>query len=45
MNGFSAAPGYGHDYRNAFVDAWAALLQPKDWTEADSQSLLTFLKL
>ncbi|MEI8240487.1 MAG: alpha/beta-hydrolase family protein, partial [Actinomycetota bacterium] len=45
MNGFSAAPGYGHDYRNAFVHAWAALLQPKGWTEADSQSLLTFLRL
>jgi len=45
MNGFSAAPGYGHDYRNAFVNAWAALLQPKGWTEADSTALLTFLKL
>jgi uncharacterized membrane protein len=45
MNGFSAAPGYGHDYRNAFVNAWAALVPPKGWTEANSQSLLAFLNL
>jgi uncharacterized membrane protein len=45
MNGFSAAPGYGHDYRNSFVHAWAAILPPEGWTEADSQALLQHLGL
>jgi uncharacterized membrane protein len=45
MNGFSAAPGHGHDYRNAFVDAWAALVPPPGWTADDTARLLTALDL
>jgi uncharacterized membrane protein len=45
MNGFSAAPGHGHDYRDAFVDAWAALVPPAGWTDGDTARLLATLGL
>ncbi len=45
MAGFSASPGYGHDYRTDFVHAWAAILPPPGWTEADSRRLLEHLGL
>ncbi len=45
MAGFSASPGYGHDYRTDFVHAWAAILPPGGWTDADSQRLLEHLGL
>jgi uncharacterized membrane protein len=45
MAGFSASPGYGHDYRTDFVHAWAAILPPDGWGEADSQRLLAHLGL
>jgi len=39
MAGFSAVPGFGHDYTDAFVDAWAAVAPPAGWTEADTERL------
>jgi uncharacterized membrane protein len=36
MAGFSAEPGYGHDYTDAFVAAWAAVAPPAGWTAADT---------
>jgi uncharacterized membrane protein len=45
MNGFSAAPGHGHDYRNALVDAWAAIVPPPGWAADDTARLRTVLDL
>jgi uncharacterized membrane protein len=45
MNDFSAAPGYGHDYRNRLANAWAALVPPDGWTESDTTRLNEFLGL
>jgi uncharacterized membrane protein len=45
MAGFSALPGFGHDYRLEFVDSWAALAPPEGWTSADSARLSAFLGL
>lgn len=45
MNGFSASPGFGHDYRNNLAAAWAAILPPDGWTDADTQRLNDVLGL
>lgn len=45
MNGFSASPGFGHDYRNNLAGAWAALYPPDGWTDADTQRLNDLLGL
>jgi uncharacterized membrane protein len=45
MNGFSASPGFGHDYRNNLAAAWAAVLPQVGWTAADTDRLNDFLKL
>jgi uncharacterized membrane protein len=45
MNGFSASPGFGHDYRNNLAAAWAAVLPPDGWTDADTQRLNDHLGL
>lgn len=45
MNGFSASPGFGHDYRNHLAAAWAAILPPDGWTAADTDRLNEFLGL
>lgn len=39
MNGFSAAPGFGHDYRNHLTSAWAAVAPADGWTDADTARL------
>lgn len=39
MAGFSAAPGYGHNYGINFVTGWAAVVPPPGWTAADSARL------
>jgi uncharacterized membrane protein len=39
MAGFSAPPGYGHDYNPNMADAWAAVAAPDDWTAKDTQRL------
>jgi uncharacterized membrane protein len=39
MNGFSAAPGFGHDYRNHLTSAWAAVAPAEGWTDADTARL------
>jgi len=31
--------GHGHKYTSEYVDAWATVLQPADWTEAESARL------
>jgi uncharacterized membrane protein len=43
MAGFSAKPGFGHDYRNQFVESWAAIIPPDGWTEADTTLLSEYL--
>ncbi len=43
MAGFSAEPGYGHDYTDAFVAAWAAVAPPDGWTAADTQRVEALL--
>jgi uncharacterized membrane protein len=45
MAGFSATPGFGHDYRTDFVHSWAAIAPPQGWTAADSDRLRTHLGL
>ena len=37
--GFSAPPGYGHNYDNAWPQAWAAVAAPPGWTDADTEAL------
>lgn len=41
--GFGAEPGFGHDYSNAFVGAWAAIAAPEGWTDAETDRLEAFL--
>lgn len=43
MAGFSAPPGYGHDYRLDYVSAWSQVAPPPQWTDADSTRLEQFL--
>jgi uncharacterized membrane protein len=45
MAGFSATPGFGHDYRTDFVHSWAAIAPPDEWTSAESDRLRTHLGL
>lgn len=45
MAGFSATPGFGHDYRTAWVHSWASIAPPEGWTTADSDRLRTHLEL
>ena len=45
MAGFSATPGFGHDYRTDFVHSWAAIAPPDGWTPSDSDRLRTHLGL
>lgn len=37
--GFDAAAGHGHNYNNAFVQAWAAVAAPEGWTDVDTRAL------
>lgn len=39
MAGFSAGPGFGHNYSIDFVSGWAAVVPPDGWTTADTQRL------
>jgi uncharacterized membrane protein len=41
--GFGAEPGFGHDYTDAYVAAWAAVAPPDGWTSADTQRVEAFL--
>jgi uncharacterized membrane protein len=43
MAGFSAPPGYGHDYRLDYVNGWSQVAPPDGWTDADSTRLEQFL--
>jgi len=43
MAGFSAPPGFGHDYRLDYVDAWTQVSPPDGWTDADTDRLELFL--
>ncbi len=36
-------PGFGHDYRNDYADAWARVVAPDGWTLADTERLEAFL--
>ena len=40
----SVPPGHGHNYRDAFVDAWAAIAPPPGWSTEDSQRLRELMK-
>ncbi|MBF6287588.1 alpha/beta hydrolase [Nocardia cyriacigeorgica] len=35
--------GYGHTFHAAIADSWAAILQPPDWTPADTERLRAVL--
>ncbi len=43
MAGFSAPPGFGHDYRLDYVDAWSRVAPPDGWTDEDTARLEQFL--
>lgn len=43
MAGFSAVPGFGHDYTNALAAAWAAVAPPVGWTDDDTRRLEALL--
>ncbi|HLU33204.1 MAG TPA: alpha/beta-hydrolase family protein [Natronosporangium sp.] len=36
-------PGHGHNYRESIADAWAAMLDPPGWTDADTARLRSVL--
>lgn len=38
-----AGPGHGHNYRAAFPAAWAAVVPPAGWTDADTARLTRLL--
>lgn len=38
-------PGHGHSYGASVVDAWAALVPPEDWSEADTARVRAALPL
>lgn len=42
MAGFSAPPGFGHDYRLDYPSAWAAVVAPDGWTDRDTTALEDF---
>jgi uncharacterized membrane protein len=42
MAGFSAPPGYGHDYRLDYPAAWADVVAPDGWTDDDTTALEDF---
>jgi uncharacterized membrane protein len=42
MAGFSAPPGYGHDYRLDYPEAWSQVVPPEAWTEDDTAELEAF---
>jgi uncharacterized membrane protein len=44
MAGFSAPPGYGHDYRLDYVDGWSQVAPPPGWTDGDTQRLEQILQ-
>ena len=39
MFGVNVPAGHGHNYGNTAAASWAAVTQPEDWTDADSQKL------
>jgi uncharacterized membrane protein len=41
--GFSAPAGHGHNYSQEFVSAWAAVVPPAGWTDADTSRLAQHL--
>jgi uncharacterized membrane protein len=43
MAGFSAGPGFGHNYSVDFVSGWAAVGPPDGWTQGDTDRLATHL--
>jgi uncharacterized membrane protein len=43
MAGFSAPPGFGHDYRLDYVEAWSQVAPPDGWSEDDTARLEQFL--
>jgi uncharacterized membrane protein len=42
MAGFSAPPGFGHDYRLDYPAAWASVAPPEGWSDEDTAALEAF---
>ena len=43
LNQLRAPPGFGHVYSTDYVKAWASIVRPNDWTEAESERLDQFV--
>jgi uncharacterized membrane protein len=43
MAGFSAPPGFGHDYRLDYAQGWADVVPPDGWADHDTDRLEAFL--
>lgn len=43
MAGFSAPPGFGHDYRLDYVNAWSRVVPPDDWSTTERDRLMKYL--
>jgi uncharacterized membrane protein len=43
LNQLRAPSGFGHVYSTDYVKAWASIVPPEDWTEADSERLDQFI--
>jgi uncharacterized membrane protein len=41
--GFSAGPGFGHNYSVDFVSGWASEASPADWSTGDTGRLVAHL--
>src|SRR5262249_39770190 len=43
LNQLTPPPGFGHVYATDYVKAWASIVRPKDWTEAETERLEQFI--
>lgn len=44
MAGFSAGPGFGHNYSTDFVSGWASVVPPNGWSATDTRELEDHLR-
>ena len=43
MAGFSTEPGFGHNYNDSFVQGFASIASPPEWSSADTTRLARHL--
>lgn len=43
LNQLGVPPGFGHDYSTDYVRAWASIVSPEGWTQADTERFAQFV--